>query len=178
MAVSIPRSERPSGFTLIEAMIAATIVGILATIAIPQFMTYQLRSKSAEAKSNLAAIQVAEEAYFSEFGVYVTASPEPPAVPGPQASVFNDVGSDFAQLGFAPEGSVYFSYGVLTSADELGFTADAGADIDANGIVQFWGYAKPDGAGAVTAGQVGCNTAALDPLVVGPCDPAAGRSIF
>ncbi len=178
MELPTSHQRRRAGFTLIEVMIAVTIIGILATIAIPQFMTYQLRSKSAEAKSNLAAILVAEEAYFSEFGVYVAAAPEPALVPGAATAEFDAAGSDFAQLGFAPEGRVYFSYGILTSADELGFSADAGADIDANGIVQFWGYAKPDGAGALTAGQVGCNTAALAPLVVGPCDPAAGRSIF
>ena len=178
MEVSNERSGRHSGFSLLELMIAVVIIGILATIAIPQFMAYQLRSKSAEVKSNLAAIVVAEEAYFSEFGVYVSAAPEPVAVPGPQLAAFDDVNSDFFEIGFAPEGSVYFSYGVLASTDEAGFTADAGADIDANGIVQFWGFAKPDRSGAMAAGPVGCNVAALDALVVGPCDPAAGRLIF
>ena len=159
-------------------MIVVMIIGSLSAISIPLFIRYQLKSKSTEGKTNLGAIRVLEEAYFSEFEAYLTAAPEPAVVPGASPAVFDPVTSDFAELGFAPEGSVYFSYGVLISADDLGFTADAGADIDANGIVQFWGYAKPDGAGAVTAGQVGCNTAALDPLVVGPCDPAAGRSIF
>lgn len=166
------------GFTLLEVLIAVTIIGILATIALPLFQAYQLRSKSAEAKSNLAAIQVAQEAYFSEFGVYVSAVPEPPAIPGPQARTFDGVTSEFAEIGFAPEGSVYFSYGVALSADELGYTADAGADIDGNGIVQFWGYAKPDGADALVPAQVGCDVTGLTPRVVGPCTPEAGRSIF
>ena len=75
-------------------------------------------------------------------------------------------------------GIFYFSYGVTASADGQGFSADAGADIDANGLVQFWGYTQPDGAGVAPPGQVGCNVAALTPLNVGPCDPNAGRTTF
>ena len=44
--------------------------------------------------------------------------------------------------------------------------------------MQFWGYAKPDGTGAVAPGQVGCNAAFLAPLVIGPCDPTSGTSKF
>ncbi len=159
-------------------VIAALIVGILATIAIPHFLAYQLRSKSAEAKTNLAAIRVAEQAHFTEFGAYLTIAPEPVAIPGAQAATFESLDSGFAELGFAPEGSVYFSYGVLASDDGSGYSADAGADIDADGVVQFWGYTRPDGSGALPAGQVGCDVTALAPMVVGPCHPSAGRSVF
>ena len=59
------------GFTLIELMIVVAIIGILAAIAIPNFLTYQLKSRQAEAKTNLQAIKTSEVAFQAERGCYV-----------------------------------------------------------------------------------------------------------
>jgi type IV pilus assembly protein PilA len=58
------------GFTLIELMIVVAIIGILAAIAIPNFMTYQAKSKQSEAKGNLAGIYTSEVAYFGDNNTY------------------------------------------------------------------------------------------------------------
>ncbi len=61
------------GFTLIELMIVVAIIGILAAIAIPNFVKFQCRSKQSEAKGNLKALYVAQESYRAEFDTYVAA---------------------------------------------------------------------------------------------------------
>lgn len=63
--------RRDEGFTLIELMIVVAIIGILAAIAIPNFLAYQARAKQSEAKSNLAAIHTGETAYFAENNEYI-----------------------------------------------------------------------------------------------------------
>ena len=68
---------RKGGFTLIELMIVVAIIGILAAIAIPNFLRFQLRSRVGEGKTNIAAIRTAEESYNAEYGVYVAAPPAP-----------------------------------------------------------------------------------------------------
>jgi type IV pilus assembly protein PilA len=62
------RSQK--GFTLIELMIVVAIIGILAAIAIPNFLRYQAQSRQAEAKTNLGGIFVAETSYFGEQSRY------------------------------------------------------------------------------------------------------------
>lgn len=60
------------GFTLIELMIVVAIIGILAAIAIPNFLKFQAKSKQSEAKTNLKAIYTAETSYFGEYSSYNT----------------------------------------------------------------------------------------------------------
>ena len=58
------------GFTLIELMIVVAIIGILAAIAIPNFIRFQARSKQSEAKTNLKAVFTAQKSYFGERDEY------------------------------------------------------------------------------------------------------------
>jgi type IV pilus assembly protein PilA len=66
--IATMRSQK--GFTLIELMIVVAIIGILAAIAIPNFLSYQAKARQSEAKTNLGGVYVSETAFFGEQGEF------------------------------------------------------------------------------------------------------------
>lgn len=61
-----------AGFTLIELMVTVAIVGILATIALPAYSEYILRSQLTEPMTELASARVILEQYYQDNRQYGT----------------------------------------------------------------------------------------------------------
>lgn len=167
------------GFTLIELMIVVAIIGILAAIAIPNFLRFQLRAKSSEGKTNIAAIRTAQESYAAEFNGYVSSNVTIPATVPSTAKVTFTPTNGFVSLGWAPEGNVYFNYQVTATTAGNAYTVGAQANIDGVGANQIWGYKKPAGTTyAATANGCASSYTALADNTVGPCSAGSGSSVF
>ena len=130
--------RKQEGFTLIELMIVVAIIGILAAIAIPNFILYQMRSRTSEAKTNLAAIKTANFAFQAEQRCFWSSTNLVPAVvpnngslvawtpaeaiPTPGLKCFDNAGTGivatgtFADIGFIPAGNVRYQYALGSTA--------------------------------------------------------------
>ena len=128
--------KNKKAFTLIELMIVVAIIGILAAIAIPDFLRFQAKAKQSEAKSNLGAIFVCQVAYFGEENTY---------------------GNTFDLINWSPEGDRLYSYELTnqttvnnkgqtgcqnpagpTGVTGIDFTASAAGNVDNDVICDEW----------------------------------------
>ena len=73
--------RKQEGFTLIELMIVVAIIGILAAIAIPNFLNYQMKSRQSEAKTNTMSVKTSQLAFQGERGCFGSTAAMPAAMP-------------------------------------------------------------------------------------------------
>ncbi|HZI04431.1 MAG TPA: prepilin-type N-terminal cleavage/methylation domain-containing protein [Archangium sp.] len=118
------------GFTLIELMIVVCIVGLLSTVALPEFQNIMLRSKQAEREMMMNSIMRVLNEYVAAHGGQFPGGVDPdmpwnpPAPPNGAKERFIMETGHWADLGWAPDGMLYYRYEVRrTAADEVTITA-------------------------------------------------------
>ncbi len=132
--------KNKKGFTLIELMIVVAIIGILAALAIPDFMKMMAKSKQSEARTNLSAVYTMQTSYFGTHNTY---------------------GDTFGRIGWSPSGQNLYAYYIagqtirphpekggedsecsahtdVGSLDQLTFTVSACANIDSDDTRDNW----------------------------------------
>lgn len=165
---------RSAGFTLIELMVVSAIVGILAAVAVPAFVKYNRRSKTAEAENMLSLMFRGAVTYYTQErpaqgtmgGVSVlcvpsNAGPDPwPPTQDRQIFDFPAASDTWEALQFHTGDRLYFSY-AFEGIDLCGvmgvsaFTCRAEGDLDGDTITSLFERAAAANANAEIEGSKG-----------------------
>jgi len=132
-------------------MVVVGILGILAALAVPAFLTYIRRAKTSEATQNLGSMfkfaasymaqEYADRSLSATTGTYCSVGSDPlsPTTPKPFKQKFS-AGENLRSLGFSIGDEVYFGYGIVgtqrcgwTAADAV-YTFFAHGDLDGDNV--------------------------------------------
>ena len=152
------RAQAQEGFTLIELLVVILIIGILAAVAIPAFLSQKGKAYDANVKSQINSAQTAEETYNTSNSTYINAaaSANPTAATNPLVKVEPTLASAFT----SPAGTNGKDAMAVTVATTTGYTIKAtDAQTTPNEV-----YTLTNLAGVVThtctpVGGAGCSAA-------------------
>jgi prepilin-type N-terminal cleavage/methylation domain-containing protein len=137
---SSPSPAARRGFTLVELVVSLTLLGLLASLALPELSGVVVRAKQGEREVMMNAILQAVNDYAREHGGQLPGDGplllprNPDHVPDGSRQLFSPGLGHWGTLDWVPEGPLYFRYDVTRPApDTVVITAQA--DLDHNGQV-------------------------------------------
>jgi prepilin-type N-terminal cleavage/methylation domain-containing protein len=142
------RANLQGGFTLVELMVVVAIIGLLASVALPQYQRAVLRSRAAERSTVLDAIGRAVNDVVANAQRLPTPDPSevwsgawnPPAAPTPQKRIFTYTTAGWGFLPMVVQGACYYSYSfdALDPAPKgktVTMTVRAAGDLDGDTVI-------------------------------------------
>jgi len=152
--------RKKEGFTLIELMIVVAIIGVLAAVAIPAFINYVKRSKTAEVANNLKLMFEGAQTYYQQerwargvVAVGAMSMANTNCTVATAAAMYTASNSkvavnwmteapSFTSIDFAPADPLYYEYNITTGAPGCGtmhstpgiYTFHANGDLDGDGV--------------------------------------------
>ena len=166
-------SARQRGFTLIELMIVVAIVGILATVAVPTYQSYSIRSQVSEGMSMVGPTKARVADAFLARGE----APVDRAAAG-LTGVATDSAGKYVESIDVTNGVIVITYGFQANAQILGLTFTMTPyETNNQGVVWRCGSSAAPAGLSLMGTSGGGNTAAYQaPTVPARYLPAACRS--
>jgi type IV pilus assembly protein PilA len=145
--------QRETGFTLIELLVVIIITGILAAIALPNFLNQDVKAKQTEAKQNIVLINKSQNSYRAENSAF--------------ASSF-DVLAIGTVTGGTTGSTTNYSYTIAGSVDTANITAspaDAALKAFSGGVTRFSNAASQSVIGTVLCEMIETGVVATIPTM-------------
>lgn len=136
--------SKDKGFTLIELLVVISVIAVLTTLLMANFVGIRQRGRDGQRKSNLFSIQTALELYRADNGLY----PDTDAFPGCGSSLTGDGGATvyMQTVPCDPIDDADYTY---TSADGTAYTLvgclenENDSEADAQAVYEASGCATP-----------------------------------
>ena len=131
------KKNRQKGFSLMEVLVTIGLISILTGIAVPSYRNYMRSSKTAEAKSSLGQVYMAEKSFFLQHRFYTT---------------------DLLTIGVAPDGEMLYNVGFGTPKTNAlsQYPTTPGLKSDAINFYQLCGKKFGDDGNTDCADDNGC----------------------